>query len=113
MSSVPDDLRRRTEEWIAADPQKKTRRELSALLEAGDAVELAERMDGSLEFGTAGLRGRVEAGSNRMNRAVVIRTSRGLAEYLIEREPDSDKPVVIGVMPDCRAGDSRKTPSVF
>ena len=96
MSSVPDDLRRRTEEWIAADPQKKTRRELSKLLEAGDADELAERMDGSLEFGTAGLRGKVEAGSNRMNRAVVIRTSRGLAEYLLTREPDSDKPVVIG-----------------
>ena len=77
MSSVPDDLRRRTEEWIAADPQKKTRRELTKLLEAGDADELTERMDGSLEFGTAGLRGKVEAGSNRMNRAVVIRTSRG------------------------------------
>ena len=96
MSNIPDDLRRRTEAWIAADPQKKTRRELTALLEAGSADELAERMDGSLEFGTAGLRGRVEAGSNRMNRAVVIRTTRGLAEYLLEREPDSDKPVVIG-----------------
>jgi phosphomannomutase len=96
MSSVPDDLRRRTEEWIAADPQKKTRQELTELLEAGHADELAERMDGSLAFGTAGLRGKVEAGSNRMNRAVVIRTSRGLAEYLLEREPDSDKPVVIG-----------------
>ena len=96
MSSVPDDLRRRTEEWIAADPQKKTRRELTDLLEAGDAGELTERMDGSLEFGTAGLRGRVEAGSNRMNRAVVIRTTRGLADYLLQREPDSDKPVVIG-----------------
>lgn len=96
MSTIPDDLRRRTEAWIAADPQKKTRRELAALLEAGNAGELAERMDGSLEFGTAGLRGRVEAGSNRMNRAVVIRTTRGLAEYLLERDPDSDKPVVIG-----------------
>ena len=96
MSSVPDDLRRRTEQWIAADPQKNTRRELAELLEAGDDAELAERMDGSLEFGTAGLRGKVEAGSNRMNRAVVIRTSRGLAEFLLEREPDSEKPVVIG-----------------
>lgn len=96
MSTIPDDLRRRTEAWIAADPQKKTRRELTALLEAGDSAELAERMDGSLEFGTAGLRGRVEGGSNRMNRAVVIRTTRGLAEYLLERDPDSDKPVVIG-----------------
>lgn len=96
MSTISPELRDRTEAWIAADPQKEMRRELRALLEAGDAAELNERMDGSLMFGTAGLRGRVEAGSNRMNRAVVIRTTRGLAEYLIERSPDSDKPVVIG-----------------
>ena len=63
---------------------------------AGDVDELNERMNGSLMFGTAGLRGRVEGGSNRMNRAVVIRTTRGLAEYLLDRNPDSDQPVVIG-----------------
>ncbi len=94
--SISPDLRERTEAWIAADPDKATRAELSALLAAGDADELHERMDGSLAFGTAGLRGRVEGGSNRMNRAVVIRTTRGLAEYLLERKPDSDKPVVVG-----------------
>jgi phosphomannomutase len=96
MSTIPTELRARTEAWIAADPSKKTRKELRKLLEAGDAAELAERMDGSLMFGTAGLRGRVEAGSNRMNRAVVIRTTRGLADYLLKRAADSDKPVVIG-----------------
>jgi phosphomannomutase len=96
MSTIPADLRERTEAWIAADPDKTTRTELAALLEAGDHDELYERMNGSLEFGTAGLRGRVEAGSNRMNRAVVIRTTRGLAEYLLERQPDSDQPVVVG-----------------
>ncbi len=94
--SISSDLRERTEAWIAADPDKTTRAELAALLEAEDVDELNERMAGSLAFGTAGLRGRVEAGSNRMNRAVVIRTTRGLAEYLREREPDSDKPVVVG-----------------
>jgi phosphomannomutase len=96
MSTISPDLRQRTEAWIAADPHNKTREELSALLAAGDAAEIAERMDGSLMFGTAGLRGRVEAGSNRMNRAVVIRTTRGLAEYLLQRATDSDKPVVVG-----------------
>jgi phosphomannomutase len=96
MSNIPAELRQRTEAWIAADPDKKTRAELSALLDGGDADELSERMAGSLEFGTAGLRGRVEAGSNRMNRAVVIRTTRGLAEYLLERDPDSDQPVIVG-----------------
>jgi phosphomannomutase len=96
MSTIPQDLRQRTNAWIAADPDKSTRAELSALLEAGDVDELGERMAGSLEFGTAGLRGRVEAGSNRMNRAVIIRTTRGLAEHLVEKNPDSDQPVVVG-----------------
>ncbi len=96
MSTIPADLRERTEAWIAGDPDKKTRQELKALLEAGNVDELNERMDGSLMFGTAGLRGRVEGGSNRMNRAVVIRTTRGLAEYLLDRNPDSEQPVVIG-----------------
>lgn len=96
MSNIPAELRQRTEAWIAADPDKKTRAELRALLDGGDIDELSERMAGSLEFGTAGLRGRVEAGSNRMNRAVVIRTTRGLAEYLLERDPDSDQPVIVG-----------------
>ena len=96
MSNVPSDLRARTEAWIAADPDSKTRAELTGLLAAGEINELSERMAGSLEFGTAGLRGRVEAGSNRMNRAVVIRTTRGIAEYLLDRDPDSDRPVVVG-----------------
>ncbi|MGA9595210.1 MAG: phospho-sugar mutase [Acidimicrobiia bacterium] len=96
MSNVPSDLRARTEAWIAADPDSKTRAELTDLLAAGEVDELSERMAGSLEFGTAGLRGRVEAGSNRMNRAVVIRTTRGIAEYLLDRDPDSDRPVVVG-----------------
>ncbi len=96
MSDISSELRERTEAWIAADPQKKTRKELQSLLDADDAAELAERMDGSLMFGTAGLRGRVEGGSNRMNRAVVIRTTRGLADYLLELFANSDEPVVIG-----------------
>ncbi len=96
MSAIPTDLRERTEAWIAADPDDTTRSELAELLDEGDVAELSERMDGSLAFGTAGLRGRVEAGSNRMNRAVVIRTTRGLAEYLVDRDSDSDKPVVVG-----------------
>jgi len=82
--------------WIAGDPDAQTRAELEALIAADDHAELAERMAGSLEFGTAGLRGAVAAGSNRMNRAVVIRTTRGLADYLLGRFPDSEQPVVVG-----------------
>jgi phosphomannomutase len=80
-----DDLLASARSWIAGDPDPATRAELQALVDGGDTTELAERMAGTLEFGTAGIRGRVEAGSNRMNRAVVIRTTAGLASYLRQR----------------------------
>ncbi len=80
-----DDLLAAARSWIAGDPDPATRAELQALVDGGDTAELAERMAGTLEFGTAGIRGRVEAGSNRMNRAVVIRTTAGLAAYLLQR----------------------------
>ncbi|MGI8822283.1 MAG: phospho-sugar mutase [Acidimicrobiia bacterium] len=79
------DLMISAQQWIEGDPDPDTRAELQMLIEAGDVEELTERMAGALEFGTAGIRGRVEAGSNRMNRAVVIRTTAGLAGYLLER----------------------------
>ena len=92
-----DELLRRVQAWIAADPDPSTRAELSALIEAGELDELAERMDGVLAFGTAGLRGAVQAGSNRMNRASVIRATRGLADFLIERHAGIPTgPVVVG-----------------
>ena len=84
------------QQWLADDPDPLTRAELEALIDANDLDELSERMAGSLQFGTAGLRGVVAAGSNRMNRAVVIRTTRGLADYLLGRDGDSDAPVVVG-----------------
>lgn len=75
--------------WIEGDPDPATREELQGLLDRSEIGELTERMAGTLRFGTAGLRGRVEAGSNRMNRAVVIRATRGIAEYLADRAPGS------------------------
>jgi phosphomannomutase len=96
-----DELRKRARAWAADDPDPTTRAELEALLEQGDAAELADRFDGTLEFGTAGLRGELGAGSNRMNRVVVSRAAAGLAAYLNEQDlgqrgAGRDAAVVIG-----------------
>jgi phosphomannomutase len=83
--------------WMADDPEEATRQELAALIGAGDMNELGERFRGPLEFGTAGLRGVLGAGESRMNRAVVIRTTAGLAHYLLNSVPDArTRGVVLG-----------------
>ncbi|MFQ5554693.1 MAG: phospho-sugar mutase [Acidimicrobiia bacterium] len=89
-------LAARTRAWIEGDPDPSTRDELEALLDARAYEDLAERMAGGLEFGTAGLRGKVEGGSNRMNRAVVIRTTRGVVEHLVATGSATDAVIVVG-----------------
>lgn len=98
------DLREEVAAWMANDPDPVTRRRLEYLLAvhssagATEAVdhELADAFSGSLQFGTAGLRGKMGAGPNRMNRAVVIRTAAGLAEFLNKSGADRTPRVVIG-----------------
>src|SRR5512134_149060 len=76
--------------WRDDDPDPRTHAELQAVLEraAGErpdpaaVADLADRFAGTLQFGTAGLRGALGAGPNRMNRAVVIRTAAGLVAWL-------------------------------
>lgn len=86
--SVPTELRDAAYRWIADDVDPATQAELQQVLAralGGDPAahdELADRMAGSLKFGTAGLRGPVRAGPNGMNRAVVIRTTAGVATWL-------------------------------
>jgi len=87
----------RARAWAESDPDPSTRAELEALIEAQDHAELGERMLGDLEFGTAGLRGVVAAGSARMNLAVVVRITRALADQLLSRAHDARAlPVVVG-----------------
>lgn len=83
--------------WIAADPDPTTRDELQRLVDAGDLDALRDRVGASLEFGTAGLRGVLGAGTNRMNLAVVIRTTAGLCRYLKATVGDvAERGVVVG-----------------
>lgn len=90
-----DDLTTRARTWLAEDPDPETRSELAALLDADDVTELTARFSGTLQFGTAGLRGELGAGPMRMNRAVVIRAAAGLAAYL-KRQGHTGGLVVIG-----------------
>src|SRR5215217_3738131 len=85
-SAATDVLLERARAWAAEDPDDATRTELEQIIAdvdgGADASDLADRFAQSLEFGTAGLRGAVGAGPNRMNRVVVIRAAAGLAAYL-------------------------------
>ena len=79
-----DDLRTRAETWLADDPDPGARDEIRELLSRlpDSADELADRFAGPLTFGTAGLRGRLRAGPNGMNLAVVTRAAAGLIGWL-------------------------------
>lgn len=107
--------------WLAQDPDEVTRAELTTLIaeaEAGDAAasaDLADRFGARLAFGTAGLRGRLGAGSNRMNRVLVAQAAAGFAAYLTEKAAaaqvegvatDAPPTVVIGY-------DGRRNSDVF
>jgi phosphomannomutase len=99
-----EELRERAERWIADDPDPATRDELRALLAKPDlaATDLPDRFAGTLEFGTAGLRGVLGAGPNRMNRAVVARATWGVAQELLASVPGAtQRGVVVG-------GDARR-----
>lgn len=106
-----DDLAERVRAWIADDPDPATRAELATLLDrAQDGIDaataradLADRFAGTLEFGTAGLRGQMGAGPRRMNRAVVIRAAAGLARWIRDHDGGG---IVVGF-------DARSSSDVF
>lgn len=77
------DLHDMARAWLDQDPDPATRSELERLIETNDA-ELADCFAGRLHFGTAGLRGPLGPGPNRMNRVVVLQSAAGLARYLTE-----------------------------
>ncbi|WEK60309.1 MAG: phospho-sugar mutase [Candidatus Microbacterium colombiense] len=98
--------------WLRQDPDHETRDELAGLItraSGGDeaaVAELDDRFGARLAFGTAGLRGELGAGSNRMNRVLVAQAAAGFAAYLRERAHGTTPTVVIGY-------DGRRNSRVF
>ncbi|MEU1091185.1 phospho-sugar mutase [Streptomyces sp. NPDC005892] len=111
-----DDLLERARAWQAEDPDPETRDELGRLIDSDEPearAELAARFAGTLQFGTAGLRGELGAGPMRMNRAVVIRAAAGLAAYL-KGQGHADGLVVVGYDARYRSADfARDTAAVM
>ncbi len=94
--------------WIAVDPDPKTRAEAEAVLAAGDGLDA--RFGGYLAFGTAGLRGELGAGPQRMNRVLVRVVAAAIGARV--RRDQEDPTVVIGYdarhMSECFAQDTAR-----
>ncbi|GAA1972421.1 phospho-sugar mutase [Isoptericola halotolerans] len=123
-----DSLLDRVEAWMRHDVDDTDVDELTRLVDFATTAdgarfpsalaELRDRFAGTLQFGTAGLRGAMASGPNRMNRAVVIGAAAGLAAYLndvLGTGPDGAPPrVVVGYDARYRSSDfARDTAGVL
>ena len=98
--SIDSELKQQALNWIEQDPDAVTKSQLTELLNAAQTdqaalLELQDAFSAPLEFGTAGLRGALGAGPNRMNRVTVLQAASGLAHYLVQ-QGFSGRKVVIG-----------------
>ena len=85
------------DEWLRLDGDPLTRNEIRKLLERRDMPELEKRLRKRIGFGTAGLRGIMQAGFSAINSLTVVQTSQGLAEYLLATQENvRSRGVVIG-----------------
>lgn len=83
--------------WLQRDPDSTTKAQLQQLIDSNAVDTIKDCFSQRLEFGTAGLRGKVGCGPNRMNRLVIQETATGLGQYLIKILPNAaHRGVVIG-----------------
>jgi phosphomannomutase len=98
--SIDSHLLARVSSWLEQDPDPITKAQLTELLKSAETdqaalIELQDAFIAPLEFGTAGLRGALGAGPNRMNRVTVLQAASGLAQFLVQ-QGFAGKRVVIG-----------------
>ena len=100
-----NELIAKAKQWEAEDIDDNDRAQIAGLVDeathpgepmAAAISELEDRFAGTLQFGTAGLRGAMAAGTNRMNRAVVAKAAAGLGAYLVKQLPGEKPRVVVG-----------------
>ncbi len=93
--------------WLSLDPDAETRAELTGWLQDADAApRLADAFGQRLAFGTAGLRGAMGPGPNRMNRLLVRQVTIGLARWLLRHPDAASRGVVVGM-------DARRNSATF
>jgi len=115
MTNREDDALKAALAWQEQDPDPQTKAELQRLLEqqkTGDthAIETVEHLfSGRLAFGTAGIRGPLQAGPMGMNRVVIAQTTAGLAGYLLANVTRSVERKIRVVV----AGDARTNSAIF
>ena len=103
-------LLEQAQNWLNQDPDTETRQQLKTLIDRAKENqteaqnELKQLFTSRLQFGTAGLRGRLQAGCNGMNRVLVMQTAKGLADYLLANYQQPS--IVIGY-------DGRKNSAIF
>ena len=82
--------------WAEHDPDSTTKKQVLDLIKNNDIDKLTSLFSGDLEFGTAGLRSEIGPGQSRMNRAVVIRATYGLCQYLLNKNPGKKPKLIVG-----------------
>ncbi|MEI0700400.1 phospho-sugar mutase [Brachyspira intermedia] len=98
-------VKARIDSWLNGSYDEETKKEIKALLDAGNEKELIDAFYRDLEFGTGGLRGIMGVGTNRMNKYTVGVATQGLANYIL-KQGGSNYKVAIGY-------DSRNNSDIF
>jgi phosphomannomutase len=93
---VSENLISLAQNWAEHDPDSTTKKQVLDLIKNNDIDKLTSLFSGDLEFGTAGLRSEIGPGQSRMNRAVVIRATYGLCQYLLNKNPGKKPKLIVG-----------------
>lgn len=102
---MEQEVKARIDSWLNGSYDEETKKEIKALLDAGNEKELIDAFYRDLEFGTGGLRGIMGVGTNRMNKYTVGVATQGLANYIL-KQGGSNYKVAIGY-------DSRNNSDIF